>query len=234
MSLLSICQDAAVELALEQPVSVIGSSDLNNKSLLQFANKEGRELVKATNWENLTLEQTFTTTAAAIQTGAIPADFQRFANDSMYNRTGRRKVLGPITPAQWQNEQASVTAGGQFDWFRRRGNDILFTPTPPASETIAFEYISTYWVDTDADGLGEAVAFAADADTVLLPEDVLILGVIWRFRKSKGLPWETEFAEYQRQLEQASGRDGGAPTLSLVRGGGILGSPNTPSTGFGV
>ena len=233
MTLKTIVNDALDEIGLPQTSSVIGDSDLTVVTLLRFANKEGRELSKAKKWQAITLEKTFSATAASVQTGAIPDDFGRFINDSMYNRTTNRKVLGPITPQQWQSEQANSTAAGPSGFFRQRGDDILITPDPTLNDTIAYEFMSTFWVDTDQDGLGEAVAWAADDDTSLLPEDLMTLGCIWRFKKSKGLPWENDFAEYNIQVANAGGQQGGAPSLSLTGGTGLLGEPNIPSQGFG-
>jgi hypothetical protein len=44
-------------------------------------------------------EQTFVTTATTIQANAIPADFDRFIPNSFFNRTTRRPIIGPVTPA---------------------------------------------------------------------------------------------------------------------------------------
>ena len=59
-------------------------------------------------------------------------------------------------------------------------------------------------------------AWSADDNVPLLDEDLLILGTIWRWKKLKGFEYAEDFADYERQVMDAMGRDGGKPTLSLT------------------
>lgn len=187
------------------------SSELAGQ-LLGLANEEGRALARRHPWAILTAEKTFTTTAAAAQTGAIPSDFDRFIDETMWNRTRRRPVCGPITADEWQNLQANAAASMDYQ-FRRRGSALLFTPTPAAGETIAYEYVKNTWC-TSADGATARTAFAADDDVGLLDEALIALGVKWRFLAGNGLDHETALREYERQVVDAINRDGGRRTIS--------------------
>lgn len=231
MTLLTICQDAADRIGLPKPASVISSTDQTTVELLAFAKQEGIELMKAVPWEELTTEATFTTTATAAQSGSIPSDWDRFLNDSMFNRTQQKPMLGPITGQQWQERQAYATASAINYWWRVRGGEILITPTPAAGETIAFEYISNKWV-LDTDGTTAKSAFSADTDTTRIPEELVTLGVIWRFLKAKGLEWQTWFQQYQDQIKRGSTNQMGSPTLNASSGRSYF-VPNIPETGFG-
>lgn len=234
MTLLSLVQSAATKIGIPQPATVINNSDPQVETLLTFANEEGEELTRKGHWEELTLETTFVAVAQSEQTGALPTDLVAFINGSFYNRSSRRKVFGPISPQQWQREQATVIASGIHDFFRVRDNEILMTPDPAVGDVMAFEYITENWVDTNADGVGDSPVWVADTDTSLLEERLISLGIVWRFLQKSGLPWQAQHAIYSTEIEKAMGRQGGAPTLSLDGGGGIvLGPPNVPTVGFG-
>jgi hypothetical protein len=215
MSLLTIiqnvCNSPGVGLAV--PTVVVTSADAGILELLQLANQEGKELGKRFDWPVLTAEQTFTTTAAAVQVGAIPSAFDRFVNDSMFNRTTARKVVGPISPQQWQAIQANGSYTSVIQSFRRRGTDLLITPTPAAGETIAYEYISKNWCESS--GGTDQSAWVADTDVGLLDEELMKLGIIWRWRKAKGFSFQDALDTYNSEVEKAAGRAPGAPTLYL-------------------
>lgn len=234
MSLLTLIQRAAPKIGIPKPSTVIGNNDPQVEALLEFANEEGEILLRRGHWEDLVIEKTFTAVAASEQTGALPSDFVGFVDGSFFNRSSRRRVFGPISPQQWQREQATVIASGIHDFFRVRGNEILMTPDPAVGDTMAFEYLTTLWVDTDADNVGDSAVWVSDSDTTLLEERLITLGVVWRFLQKSGLPWETQFAKYDDEVSKALARQGGSPTISLDGGGGIaLGPPNVPRFGFG-
>ena len=215
MTLLTIVQGAAARCGLAQPSSVVSNTDETAVRLLSLTNAAGKALARRHNWSVLTKEKTFTTTAAAVQASAIPTDFDRFVDETLFNRTRKRRLTGPISAEEWQVQQA-LSASVLIDAFRIRGADMLITPTPAAGETIAYEYVSKYWVDTDADGDGDAVSFASDSYTSILDEEMLTLDVIWRYRASVGLNYAEAFREAQLMVADRIAGDGGRRTLNLA------------------
>ena len=110
-TVLEICQDAARELSLVVPTSVASAvDDVTADRLFRMINRVCRTLQGEHDWQILRREHTFTTSAAAAQTGAIPSDFGRFIPGSMWNRTRMRQIEGPLTPEQWQQQQAHTTS----------------------------------------------------------------------------------------------------------------------------
>lgn len=214
MSLLTIVQDATVECGVPRPSVAYGSTDDQIAQMVRLANKEGKELVKRFEWQVLTIERTFVSLAQETQTAILPTDFGRFVNETFYNRTRSRQFDGPLTPKDWQMRKAT-TANTIFDAYRVRGNALLIMPVPSAGDTYAFEYISKYWVDNDADGDGELAAFAADTNTALIDEEILTLGLIWRFKQARGLDYAEDFRTYEAWLNRTFAHDGGKRTMDL-------------------
>jgi hypothetical protein len=225
MSLLTMANGVQDRLGLPRSTVVVSSTDQNVRRLLALANQEGKELAKRHTWQAITKEKTFTSLAQASQTSAIPSDFDRFVNESMFNRTNHRRVLGPLSPEQWQAQQA-LSASLLVDAFRVRGNAIYINPTPAAGLTYAFEYVSTLWIDSDSDGDGDLAAWTHDTtNSGLLSEDLMGLGIDWRYLKAIGLDYAEAFRTYELQVEQAIIRDGGARTLSFAGGNSPYGQP---------
>ena len=216
MSLLTIVQDAAKRLGLNSPASAYASSDAQVIELMAFAQQEGKELARRHFWQAITKEKTFTSTAAAAQTGAIASDFDRFVDESFFNRTQKRPVFGPVSPQDWQFTQA-VVATTLTESFRVRGDSILITPTPNGTDTYAYEYVSTQWCQSNG-GSGQS-AWAADTDTGVLSEEVMTLGIVWRFLSAKGMNYSEHFRTYELQVADAFIRDGGKRRLNFGQRG---------------
>jgi hypothetical protein len=208
-TLLTICQDAASQLGLRQPSAVVGSNDLTSQIMLRLANQAGKELARYHDWNALTVEHTFTTIAAVVQTSGLPSDYDRMLyNPEIWNRTLALRYAGPTPQRVWQRLQIGVAAGVAGYW-RLKGGALNIHPAPTAGQTVAFEYITKNWCES-SDGDGQAL-FMADTDVPLIPEDLFALEIVWRFRASRG------FAAYAEDLktceiekEKAASRDRGS------------------------
>jgi hypothetical protein len=216
VSLLSIIQGAADLLSLSRPSVVVASPDQQIRQLLALANLEGEELAKrpSRGWQALTKELTFVTVAAEEQTNAVAADFDFCIADTAYNRDQARKLRGPLTPEAWQALKASLVTSVTGDLFRIRGDAFLMLPAPTAGELIAYEYSSAYWAKSSA-GVAKA-QYTADEDLTFLPETLIQLGVIWRFKQAKGLDYGEDMSTYERALQRAVGRDGGEAAIVMA------------------
>ena len=211
MTLLSIAQDASIELSLPVPSVVVAATDPAARLVLRCAQEEGRSLAGRYGWQILKKEHTFTTTAADVQTDGIPADFDRLIIETMFNRDLNRRVWGPIDENEWQSYKATLIT--RVDpAFRIRGGDLLITPEPTAGETVAYEYISTQWCESS--GGTAQVKWLADTDVAKLNEAAMTLGVVWRWRKAKGLEYGGAQRDYDRIVADLILRDGSRPRLS--------------------
>jgi hypothetical protein len=235
MSLLTVIGGpggVAARLSLPVPTAVVGSSDKQVIQLLALANQEGRALARRGPWQALAEEASFVTAASPAQPGAVPGDFDRFVPNSFFNRSTRRPIWGPLTPQQWQWIQAQPIFSTACLAWRRRSGQFLITPTPPAGETIAYEYLSANWARSAA-GTPQP-GFQADTDLAWLDEELITLGVVWRYLRAKGLDYAEEMASYEREVEQALARDGGASSISMSPQPLDLGRLNLPDGGFGI
>ena len=235
MTLLTAVQNALNEIGeFEVPDSIVGSGNETAKRMLALAKREGDLLARAHPWSRLATEYTFATVASQADYD-LPAGFSRYLNGTWWDRVNRWPLFGPASPAQWQRLQSQTLTAGLRRWWRQRGGEMLLFPTPSANgDTIAYEYISTYWCQSAA-GVAQAT-WAADSDVFRLDERLLIMGLKWRWLQVNGFDYSEEKREYDDELEAAKSRDGGAQTLDLSapRYDDDLAYANIPDTGIGT
>lgn len=232
MSLLTIIQGVCAELNLVQPTVVVTSSDSQVQQLWALANRAGRTLARSYPWQGLRAEFTFVTLNQQQQTNMVPADWDRWVPNTFFDRSTRREIVGPITSRQWQWLQAQPVSSKVYLAFIERQNQVLMSPNPPAGHTVAGEYLSKNWAKSAA-GAGQA-SFLADTDLTYLDEDLIALGLIWRWKSAKGLDYAEAMEDYEREVEQAQARDGGSTALSMAPQPIDPNRLNIPDGNFGV
>lgn len=149
MSLLTMLQDAAREIPITAPISIVGSSDEQSLRLLALAHREGKELRSRFSWPQLQREKTITTVAGQ-ESYALPPDLERFTFNAEWDRTNHWELLGPSSPQEWQWRKSGVSASVPRYRFRIKGvtnNRVFIDPTPATSGIVlVFEYVSTNWI----------------------------------------------------------------------------------------
>lgn len=222
MSLLTLVQSATRRLGINTPAGVVLSSDPAVLQLLELANEEGRELGARTAWSALETAVTFTTVATESQgnINTIAPNLKFIINNTIWNRTLRRPVFGPLSAQMWQQQKA-LFLQGPWNQFRIIGTSLNFIPVPVAGQTCAFEYITKAFA-TDSTGAIERTAFADDGDLCKLDEEIMTLGLIWRWRQVKGLDFSADYEKYERKVLDAIARDGTKPWLNASGGTGDL------------
>ncbi len=236
MTVLTIVQQAASWLAIPVPTAVFSATDTQTIQLRSLLNEELYELTTWPdhNWTKLSTETNFTTIAQAAQTGAIPADFGRYIDDSMWNRTTVRQVYGPLSADQWQREKAGPTFTTVYLGMRFRGNDLLLTPNPTAGQSVYYEYLSTYAAYGTGQATPNKATFTADDDTSIFPEVLVERGLRWRFLRAKGLDYQQEYQNWIELLQRVVARDGGMVKLNAGNNYPVPRvAPFVPEVGFG-
>jgi|TARA_Y100001951_G_C11290799_1_gene272009 hypothetical protein len=225
MTLLTIIQDAANDIGLVTPDAVINSTDNTLKTLLRMADKEGYALNKRYEWQNTKDEVILTTvsatsqgniftitsiTAASVTGMSSPWDY--IINDTIWDRTQRRPVFGPLGAQHWQGLIASSTTG-PYSEYRIRRNSLITIPVPPAGNKWAFEIKSKFWCENST-GQGQK-RWLADTDVGRLDEEIMTQGIIWRYKSAKGLDYAEDFNTYERNVLDAMAQDGGKMSINM-------------------
>lgn len=210
MTLLTIVQEASVILGLQQPSVAATATDLATKKLVRFANQGGRELAKYHDWQTLIVEQAYTSIATEQQTNALPtADYGRMVyNPEIWDRTSNLRLAGPTPQRYWALLKSGISTGGVTGYWRILGNELRILPVMTAGHTLGFEYISKRWAQSSGGTRQET--FLADTDTALVPEELITLEIIWRWRQSRGFAsYAEDLSTAEREKEKAAAADRG-------------------------
>lgn len=215
MSMLTTIQFFCKRTGLSSPATVYGSTDTEIIQIMALLEEEGNDLSGRGDWQGITFEATHTTTAAEDQ-GAITTiasnGFRYIKNNTMWDRTAKLPIL-VLDGQGWQALKAVSVTGPRYQ-ARIRGGKLLVNPTPAASLSWAFEYVSKNWI-LGADGTTYKQYFTLDTDTMLLPEQLLLQGLRWRWKKEKGLDFGEDFRTYEMQVKDALARDGIKKNLNM-------------------
>lgn len=166
--------------------------------------------------------QTGVTLTFTKDTFDIPTDFDRYIDNTHWDRRFQWEMIGPQSPQmdQWQRS-GIVPFGPRRKWRQvgRKPTAFRVWPPPVASGeypgTLVWEYISNQWVNK-ADG-SFAASLTADDDEVVFPDGLLQLGIKWRFWQIKGFQYADLQAEYIDWVNREKARDGGQKIVSLSR-----------------
>lgn len=235
LTLLQVCHNVCDATGFRRPANIAGSADQTARQLLVLMNEAGEQLSKERNWSELVTEYTFSL-LTGVQDYTLPADFRWIVPMTTWDRSSDRLVINPVSGEEWQFMKAWTTISGLHRKARIRGGVLEFEANMTSADnavTIAFEYLSSYWCSTSG---GTAKSrMTIDTDIGRLDSHLLELGLMWRFRRAKGLSWETEQAEYQRQVMLSKAGDGGARRLNMGRSTSVVpNNPNVPESGYGV
>ena len=235
MTLLSICQNVADFTGFERPVTVVDNTDPIARQLLALAQREGKQLMRMSDWAILKKEHTFSTSSGTAAY-ALPSDFDRLVLETSYNRSDNDILTGPISSAEYQLVNHGMATTGTTEKFRLKAasNALKFEldPTPSSTQTIGFEYVSSQFCQSSG-GSGQA-AWAADTDTGILDETTMEMGITWRFKQAHGLDFAEDFRQYQLEVRQAIARNGSAPILQLDDARKLIVGPYQTDGNYGI
>ena len=208
MTILALVQRHCRRSSLPVPTTVVGSTNDQILQIMALLEEEGNDLASRGDWQTLINEATHTTVATESQ-GAIATiasnGFNYVKNGTMWDRTETLPVY-VIDAVDWQAEKGFAITSPHYQ-ARIRGGKLLSIPTPTAGNTWAFEYISENWI-LGADTTTYSKYFNLDTDTFLLPEEILLKGLRWRWKKEKGFEYAEDFSSYEFMVKDALSRQG--------------------------
>ena len=236
LTLAVLCDSALEEAGLDPIGTYVGSSDTAAKRLVRLAKRECDSQYK-NDVPHQMLRETYTfNLATATQTYALPSDFGWMRPNTQWDRTRRRGLLGGTDDATWQFLSAYTTRFGLNWFFRIRGNLFEIQQEVTSSENgneIAYDYVKNTWARST--GGTPQSTWLADTDTCVFEDELTILGITWRVKKSLGFDHMTDLAEYNAERIKYYGRGYSPPTILLSPPAtrGVPFRTNVPDQGYG-
>ncbi len=215
MTVLSAIQRACTPIGLGVPAAVFSSTEREHLELQDVANTVALDIADFYDWQKLKTLATITgdgTTTAF----NLPSGYSR-----MLKKAELRASTFPGSPLEhitdtdeWLRIVVSgLTAGiGQWTIYN---NQIHILPALANAATAKFFHITDLIVHP-ASGANKT-RFDMDTDTFLLDEVCLEKGIIYLWKRNKGLPYSEELQDFNDSLSERAGNDKGSKILVVGR-----------------
>lgn len=196
------------------------STDLIMQENIRILNGLVEDLVQKNSLSELLKECTF-----VIEDGKEEYKFAELAEDCAGIDTGTminlttKQAMQAVNMHQWQILKASETAVGTTGIFNIRAKSIFVYPGLPAGTKISF----LYYTNKPVIGTNGEIksAFTSVSDTCLIPEQLLILGTVYKYLKDKDIGnWVGVEQEFNDQLHEHEAQGQAPQQIDLA--GGIL------------
>jgi hypothetical protein len=215
MSLLTAIQDAMLLCGLTKPLAVITSTDNAVQQFVAFAQQEVDETFTGNNWRNSRIDMQITGDGTSTL-WPLPTDFERMLPGQALwsHKYPSIPLQGPIGEADYLALKALPVMPVRPVW-RLIGGILEIWPALSSGEIVNGVYFSTNPI-ASADGLTRYLRWTNDTDFAMFPETILRSGIIWRWKKSKGLDYAEDFRTWQMELEKKAGHEAGAKIVRMT------------------
>lgn len=165
-----------------------------------FLRETVNDLLDRVDWPSPIGSQT-TISGTGVSTYSLPADFRRLQRNpySVFDDQLDAPGIPVVTDGDWVELLDSGIAGADR-FYRLSGYDGAYSIEFEAAPTsdIVISYVSNNWMATDAGVVGEN--FTSATDVLVLPDRLVEVGTIWRWRERKGLPFQDKYTEFNMLL----------------------------------
>lgn len=145
----------------------------------------------------------------------LPSDYDRMISDTNWDRTNHWRNMGTKSSQEWQWLQGGIISVGPRERYRIYNNRMRIFAALTVPYTFAYEYVSTSWVIATGGTAGTKAAFTADTDTCIYPDDLMVLGIKYRWYEAKGLEFGGAKAEFEQCRSICKAEDVPLPSVSL-------------------
>lgn len=178
------------EMGLDVTNPNLSDGSFQSRQLLSLINAAGRDIASRGEWSRL-----FRSFIADGDTD-LPDDFDRLTESGAI-WAGTTPVRVVLAPEQWAFLQARPSSQ---PYAHITGGQIRFSGL---SGEATVRYVSENWVN------GSQREVTQNGDTFAFPARLVEGGVIWRWRRQKGLPYDDFIAEHEAAVEAALKADRG-------------------------
>jgi hypothetical protein len=238
LTVLQIGQYLSVEVGIPKQNNLIGSSNQDAQKIL-LAIRDGVfiDVYRDRDWEMLRKPYDISLIGDGVTTYALPSDFDRIINDTIWDGTNFRSVEGPVDLPMWQQynkglhrltglQQICKILGDQ----ENNVKVLSFYPDNTADIDVSFWYINNKII-MGAGGLPQ-VDITSDADTFLVDDKVVRAAARWRMFRMMGMDFSDERDEYFALIDDFAANDSGAKTID-TRKFRPFHYVNIPESGYG-
>jgi len=217
LTILQCVQEACKRVNLPVPGVLVSNPDPQVNQLQALTNELMQETIKRYRFQVCILNPSWTSVATQNQ-GTIQSlwgvEPESIVNATMWDFSLRRPIFGPMDDTNFQIIQALIPSGPIFQ-YRIQDNNLLILPPPPAGNTHSAIIRSKNWLALNGNTSTLGYYIQNDTDTPLIDDTTLIMGLKYRFKKEKGLPYAEDEQSWESMIANIALRDGSKSILFL-------------------
>ena len=204
-TILEICRDVADLAATKRPNDLFDSHSQQESIFLSVAKSALDSLMRHGDWQELIKDGCLRTieNVSNYKISDFAPDFYCLINNTIYIKDFNERIIGAITPAQWQKEKFFNSESNDIKFKIQNGMFKFLTP-PQGNVKIVFQYRanSVVW---DFNTFAEKSDITANTDVPIFDEYLVKCAILWRWLKRSGLDYSQEYEEYSRELKKCMG-----------------------------
>jgi hypothetical protein len=157
-------------------------------------------------------------------TFSLPSDYKRMIPQTAWDSRFQWQLIGPMSPQLDRWQRSGIVGPFPRRQMRLTGRPKGFRifPAPTASGqvpgTLIYEYMASTPVFSAADA--PQLRFAANTDTTVIDDRLVVLGSRWRYLQPKGFEYASIQLEYYNKMDLIQATDRGEQVLDLTGGFG--------------
>ena len=217
LTVLQIVQEACARANLPVPSVLVSSQDANVLQLKALFNELMQETIKKYRFQVCIINPTWLSVAANVQ-GTIQSlwgvEPESLVNATMWDFTLRRPIFGPLNDTNIQIIQALIPTGPIFQ-YRIQNNNLEIWPQPPAGNTHSAIVRTKNWLALNGNTSTLGYYIQNDTDTPLIDDTTMIMGLKYRYKKEKGIPYAEDEESWTDMISNIALRDGSKQILYL-------------------
>jgi hypothetical protein len=214
MTILSVCQNAAKYIGIDVPSGVFASTQRELVELAEIAQEMAGRIVDGHDWQLLSRVATITGDGST-ETFDLPSDYSRMLKEAHVWSSSLETALSHIQSLDEWLELDVQSFDFVINAWTIYGGQMHIKPALASAVTAKYFYQSNLIVQPSS-GSNKA-AFTADDDTFRLSERLLTLGIVWRWKESKGQPYQEPMQDYEELKSRLVLSDKGSKKIAIGR-----------------
>lgn len=166
---------------------------------------------------------------------AMPSGYDRFVDNTQWDKTQHWQMLGPETQQQVQWLKSGFISTGPRVRYYLLGDKFQIWPPLSTNEYLGFDYVSNFWVTATGGTAPTKNGFTEDTDTCIFNDRLMVLALKKKWMEIKGFDTTAVYRDYRAQLDIAKANDAGSPTLAMAPTPTqiLITHDNIPDAGYG-
>lgn len=199
---------ASIRLVGQRPSTFFGADGQTELELTDLVNEVAKDVAKYQDWQAITKIAEIVTNGG--ETYPFPSDYDRMTQAALMHDVESWAWgyfhYSDINRFIYDKDRGFQSIPGGWIIF---GDEFHFSPIPTG--TAKFPYITKNIV-TSSGGV-EKPEFTNDSDVFKLPERLLTLGLVWRWREQKKLDATGDMEAFTKALDEYAVKDGGSRVI---------------------